>query len=90
LFTVVTPAAHGSPAGMAAIAADIWLKLQQPAPLGARGQGKVIVDLTGLSKKQQRDVFEYLKHLQPKRLLDHVLIHDREAGRVVPFDPENL
>lgn len=91
LFDVVTPGARGGRRPRAeTVAADIVRRLNAPAPLHAKGQRKVIIDLSHLDPAKQREVLRLLRDVKPKSLLKSVLVHDREGGRMAIFDPESV
>jgi hypothetical protein len=88
-FNVVAPGFNGGRPKARTVVADVLAKLGAPAPLGAVGPCKVILDLSKLSEATQRDVLRLLGH-DPKAapLLSNVLIHDRANSEVKVFDPD--
>jgi hypothetical protein len=91
LFDVVTPGARGGRRPRPeTVAADIVRRLNAPAPLGAKGPRKVILDLSHLKSNQQREVLRLLRDVKPRSRLKNVLVHDRDASEIAVFDSERV
>jgi hypothetical protein len=87
LFEVLAPRTGVTTAR--SLAADVVRRLHAPAPVGAKGQRKVILDMSGLSADVQRDVLKLLEQ-NPKAMerAQNILIHDRASDEMKPFDPK--
>ncbi|VTU19999.1 Annexin [Variovorax sp. PBS-H4] len=87
LFEVLTPRAGVTTART--LAAEVVRRLHAPAPVGAKGQRMVILDLSSLSAAMQRDVLKLLEqNPRAMRRAQNILIHDRANNEMKPFDPK--
>ena len=91
LFEVLTPGARGRKPSARTVAAQIVENLHAPAPLGAKGQRKVILDMSKLDDATKRQVLKLLKQ-NPKAVkrAKNILIHDRANGAMTVFDPKDI
>jgi hypothetical protein len=91
LFEVLMPGASGGTSSARAVARDVIERLHAPAPKGARGQRRLILDLGHLDSGTRHEVLKSLKQ-NPKASTRarNILIHDRASGTLTIFEPKNI
>lgn len=88
-FEVLMPGSDGIRRLPKTVVSDIVSRVGSAAPVGAVAPRKVILDLSNLDVKRQKQVIDELKKIKPPELLGHVIIHDRENGTMNVFDPKD-
>jgi hypothetical protein len=91
LFEVLAPGALATAPTAGAVAAEVVRKLHEPAPVGAKGQRRIILDMSNLDLATQREVLDLLKQ-DPKarKRAKNILIHDRANGAMKIFQPKDI
>lgn len=90
LFEVLTPGALGNQPTAQAVAAKIVKQLYAPAPVGATGQRKIILEMSHLDPATRDEVLKLLREdAKVGKRAKNILIHDRANGAMTFLKPED-